>query len=84
MVNRSIGKDAMAEVKDVTGPTLCAIENPFDLSLNEMDRTKENHRIEISLNGDIVPKTCPGLTNIHSPIHPYHISPCALHEFQEC
>jgi hypothetical protein len=62
MVDWSIRKDTVAEVENMSGPTLCTAKNPFDLFLDEIDRAEENNRIEVSLNGHIISQTCPRLS----------------------
>jgi hypothetical protein len=62
MIDRCVGKDAMAEVEDMARPTLCFIKNPLDLLFYQIRRTEENDRIEVPLYGDIVSETGPCLS----------------------
>jgi hypothetical protein len=61
MVDRCIGKNAMAKVEDVARSALCFTENPIDFFLDQINWTKENDGIEVSLDGYIISKTGPGL-----------------------
>ena len=62
ILNRGIRKDTVTEVENMSGSTLCAVKNPFDLFLDEIDGAEENNRIEVSLNGHIISQPCPRLS----------------------
>ena len=84
MIDRCIGKDAMAEVEDMARPTPCLIKNPLHFLLDQIRFTEEDNGIEISLNGNIITNAGPSLTDIHPPIHADNIPSCPLHEIQKC
>src|SRR4030042_2585305 len=81
--DRCVRKDAMSEIEDVTRSTSNAIKNSLNLLLNQIPRSQQNNRIEVSLYRHVIANTGPSLPDIHAPIHPNHISSCVFHEFQK-
>src|SRR4030042_2845763 len=81
--DRRVGQNSMSEIEDVTRSTSNAIKNSLNLLLNQIPRSQQNNRIEVSLYRHVTPNTGPSLPDIHAPIHPNHISSCVFHEFQK-
>jgi hypothetical protein len=61
MINRCIGKDAMAKVKDMARSTSCLTKNAFHFFLYPFGFAEKKDGVEVPLNSDIVSQTCPGL-----------------------
>ena len=68
VVHGCVWKDPVAKIKDVAGPAFSTFQNSLDLFLNPINKTEKNHRVEISLNSDIVSNAAPGLPQVDSPI----------------
>jgi hypothetical protein len=61
VVHRGVGKDPVAKIEDVAGPAFSTFQNSLDLFLDPFNGTEQNHRVEVSLDGHIVPNAAPGL-----------------------
>src|SRR4030042_16014 len=83
ILNWGVWKDPVSKIENMAGSPPYAIKNPPDFFLNEIDRAKENNRIEISLNGHIVTQTSPCFFKIHPPIDSNRLSSCPLHQLQK-
>ncbi len=72
--HRSFGKDAVAEVKDVSWPPAGALQDIFNPGANLRRWGEERNWIEVSLYPDVVSHTPPALVQVHSPVQTNDVS----------
>src|SRR3990167_9559897 len=69
MIYRSIGKDAVTQVKDVSRPPVGASENLPDPAADLIWGGKKRDGIQVSLDADVEPNSLPPPVQISPPIH---------------
>src|SRR5258708_32714926 len=82
MSNWRVREAAVPQVENMPWTAVRLVENAFGLPADFRDLGKEDGRIKVSLDGHI-PQAPPGGIQVDTPIHPDHLPPGFLHEFQE-
>src|SRR5918993_4247035 len=83
VLHRCVLQDAMTQIEDMTGASLGAAHNILHAFFDLRPRRKEQSRVEIALDGDIMPEEFPAIVQRDAPIEPDHVSAGALHKRQE-
>src|SRR5262249_21076153 len=83
VIDRRRRQDPVPQVKNVTWPATCLLQNASHTLTYIGPVGIEHGRIEIALNA-YVPQALPGLVQLNAEIYPNDVSPCLTHEFQQC
>src|SRR5215207_8958391 len=60
--------DAVAEIKDVAGAAGGLVEDRFGAAADFGRRGEEHERVEVALDGTVVPHGLPGVIQAHPPV----------------
>ena len=79
----SFWQHAMAEVENVARPPLGLLQDALHPFRETIPWTEQQCRIEVALNGDIVPNSPPGVIQLHAPINADYVPPGFAHQLQQ-
>jgi len=82
MSYRRIRKDAVAQIKNVSGTPRGLVQDPFGVAAYFRDLGEKDYGIQIPLYGHI-PEPLPGRIEFHPPIDANDLAPRFLHQVQK-
>src|ERR1051325_306509 len=81
--NRSFRQYSMAEIKNVSRPSLSLSENSFHLLSQYLLICKQDDGIEISHHRHVVTDTLPAFVETHAPVEPDHVAAGFTHQLEQ-
>src|SRR5438105_13074876 len=82
-LDRSVRKDAVAEVEDMPGAARCSTEHRQRFRLNCPPRRETHSRIEVALDGDVEADPLPRFVERNPPVHADDVRTGVSHQRQE-
>src|SRR5258708_33372088 len=79
LIERRAGKDAVAEIEDVSRAARGAPQNVVRRRQHPIGRAEQRHGIEVSLDRAVVADPVPGLVERRAPVHSDYVPPRGLH-----
>src|SRR5690349_9985439 len=83
ILNWSFRQNSMAEIKNVPWPAVRAAKHFCSTGFQTFPTGKQEHGIEITLNGSHISKPCPAFIERHAPVEAYHVCIRGLHLRQQ-
>src|SRR5262245_5612287 len=68
VLHRSFGKNAVAQIENMTGPTARLTEDIFDAPTDFLGRGQQSGRVKVSLNANIVSQNIPSRVELDAPV----------------
>ena len=74
VLNRSVLQDTVTQIENVAGFAFDPVENPGRLGFDLGNRSKKNHRVQITLHGDVAAQLRPSRGQVDAPINADNIA----------
>ena len=67
-LDRGLWQDAVSKIENMSGTLTSPCENIFNSPVNFLNRSIQNHRVEVSLYRYVIPKTRPRFIQLNVPV----------------